>query len=70
MTKPRRDKASFPLEDGPFAIKQRKAVPHEFVLDTMAPLSPQTRSMLGCLTVYVQDKIDLILRDKRDGDGG
>jgi hypothetical protein len=67
MSKPRRDKASFPLEDTLFAIKQRKAVPHEFVLDAIAPLSPETRSMFGCLAVYVQDKIVLILRDKRDG---
>jgi len=67
MTKPSRDKASFPLEDTLFAIKQRKAVPHGFVLDAIAPLSTETRSMFGCLAVYVQDKIVLILRDKRDG---
>jgi hypothetical protein len=67
MSKPRRDKTSFPVEDTPFAIKRRKAVPHEFVLDAIAPLSPETRSMFGCLAVYVQDKIVLILRDKRDG---
>ena len=67
MSKPRRDKASFPLEDTLFALKQRKAVPHEFVLDAIAPLAPETRSMFGCLAVYVQDKIVLILRDKRDG---
>jgi hypothetical protein len=67
MTKPSRDKATFPLEDTLFVIKQRKAIPHEFVLDAMAPLSPETRSMFGCLAVYVQDKIVLILRDKRDG---
>src|ERR1700682_2542785 len=67
MTKPSRDRASSPGEDTLFAIKQRKAVPHEFVLDAIAPLSPETRSMFGCLAVYVQDKIVLILRDKRDG---
>jgi hypothetical protein len=67
MSKPRRDKTSLPLGDALFAIKQRKAVPHEFVLDAIAPLSPETRSMFGCLAVYVQDKIVLILRDKRDG---
>ncbi len=67
MTKRSRDKASFPLEDTHFAMKQRKAVPHEFVLDAIAALSPETRSMFGCLAVYVQDKIVLILRDKRDG---
>ena len=66
MTKRSRDKASFPLHGTPFAHKQRKAVPHEFVLDAMAPLSPETRSMFGCLAIYVQDKIVLILRDKRD----
>jgi hypothetical protein len=33
----------------------------------MAPLSPETRSMFGCLAIYVQDKMVLILRDKRDG---
>jgi hypothetical protein len=67
MSKARRDRASFPLEDTLFAIKQRKAVTHEFVLDAIAPLSPETRSMFGCLAVYVQDKIVLILRDKREG---
>jgi hypothetical protein len=55
------------MDDIPFALKQRKGIPHEFVLDAMAPLSPETRSMFGCLAVYVQDKIVLILRDKRDG---
>ena len=67
MSKTRRDKTSFPLEYAPFAIKQRKATPHEFVLDAIAPLSPVTRSMFGCLAVYVLDKIVLILRDKHDG---
>ena len=67
MSKSRRDKGSFPLNDTPFATKQRKGVPHAFVLDAMAPLSPETRSMFGCLAVYVQDKIVLILRDKREG---
>ena len=67
MSKPRRNTAFLPLDDTLFAVKQRKPVPHEFVLDAIAPLSPETRSMFGCLAVYVQDKIVLILRDKRDG---
>ncbi|HET7186203.1 MAG TPA: hypothetical protein VFI82_16080 [Terriglobales bacterium] len=50
--------------DAPFAIKRRKAPPHEFVLDAIASLSPFTRPMFGCLAVYVKDKIVLILRDK------
>jgi hypothetical protein len=56
--------ASPPLHDAPFAVKQRKPIPHEFVLDAIAALSPQTRPMFGCLAVYVQDKIVLILRNK------
>jgi hypothetical protein len=66
MSKPRRNTASRPLDDKIFAVKQRKPVPYEFVLDAIAPLSPETRSMFGCLAVYVEDKIVLILREKRD----
>lgn len=67
MLKLRRDKVSFPLEDTLFAGTPRKAVPHEFVLEAIAPLSPETRPMFGCLAVYVKEKIVLILRDKHDG---
>jgi hypothetical protein len=67
MSKPRRNRVTFPLNDTAFGIKPRKAVPHEFVLDAIASLLPVTRSMFGCLAVYVEDKIVLILRDKRDG---
>jgi hypothetical protein len=47
-----------------FHVKQRKRIPHEFVLDALADVSPRTRSMFGCLAVYVEEKIVLILRDK------
>ena len=72
MSKPRRNMASPPLDDTIFASKPRKPIPHAFVLDAIAPLSPETRPMFGCLAVYVQSKIVLILRDKRDqkGDNG
>ena len=71
MSKPRISKAhtqkAFP-PDALFAVKlgvkPRKPVPHEFVLDALAPLSPRTRPMFGCLAIYVADKIVLILRDK------
>jgi hypothetical protein len=53
-----------PLEDLPFAVKQRKPIPHEFVLEALAPLSPRTRPMFGCVAIYVEDKIVLILRNK------
>ena len=66
MTAPRRKTAVKLGEDGPFAAKQRKAAPHEFVLDAIAATRPRTNPMFGCLAVYVEDKIVLILRDKLD----
>ena len=53
---------------GGFRLKPRQAVPHEFVLDTLAAASPRTRPMFGCLAVYVGEKIVLVLRDKREPD--
>ena len=67
MSKPSRSTAFLQLDDTVLAAKQRKPVPHEFVLDAIAALAPETRSMFGCLAVYVADKIVLILRDKRVG---
>src|SRR5208337_1188495 len=64
MSKPRRNKPFLSLDDPLFAPKQRKVVPHEFVLDAIASLSPWTRPMFGCLAIYVEDKIVLILREK------
>jgi hypothetical protein len=52
--------------DVPFAGKQRKVIPYEFVLEVLSVLSPRTRSMFGCIAVYVEDKIVLALRDKPD----
>ncbi|MBI4904061.1 MAG: hypothetical protein HY820_10530 [Acidobacteria bacterium] len=52
--------------DNAFAVRPRKAVPHQFVLDALTALSPTTRPMFGCLAVYVADKIVLVLRDKRE----
>ena len=66
MSKPRRVVPVLPPDDTLLAARQRKAVPHRFVLDAIAELSPTTRPMFGCLAVYVARKIVLILRDKRD----
>jgi len=63
MAPSRRKTAFLPLDDTVFSVKQRKPVPHEFVLDALAPLSPRTRSMFGCLAIYVEGKIVLILRN-------
>ena len=50
--------------DASLLPKHRKPIPHAFVLDAIATLSPYTRPMFGCLAIYVKDKIVLILRDK------
>jgi hypothetical protein len=63
MPKPRRKTVLLPLNDA-LPVKQRKPIPHEFVLDALASLSPRTNPMFGCLAVYVGEKIVLILRDK------
>jgi hypothetical protein len=64
MPKPRRKPVSLLPDDPGFVIKKRKPVPHQFVLDALATLEPETRPMFGCLAVYIEDKIVLILRDK------
>jgi hypothetical protein len=51
--------------DASLLPRQRKPIPHAFVLDAISTLSPYTRPMFGCLAIYVRDKIVLILRDKR-----
>jgi hypothetical protein len=65
MPKLRRKNVSV-RDEAVFAVKTRKPVPHEFVLDALASISPETRSMFGCLAVYVKDKIVFALRDKRN----
>ncbi len=51
-------------ERSPFELKQRKPVPHQFVLDALAEFEPLTRTMFGCLAIYLSDKIVLVLRDR------
>jgi hypothetical protein len=62
MPKPRSKPSSLP--DELFPPRKRKPVPHEFVLDALAAVSPRTNPMFGCLAVYVQEKVVLILRDR------
>ena len=62
MPAPRRTKSPAPAAD--FPARPRKTVPHEFVLEALAPLSPWTRPMFGCIAVYVGARIVLILRHK------
>src|SRR5258708_39339318 len=60
----RRKKDPYGFDDALHVAGRGKRVPHEFVLDAIASLSPRTRPMFGCVAVYVQEKIVLILRDK------
>ena len=60
----RRRETSFVPIDAGFGVKVRKRPPYEFVLEALAPISTWTRPMFGCLAVYVEDKIVLILREK------
>jgi hypothetical protein len=62
MPKPHNKTVFIPLNDA-LPVK-RKTIPHEFVLDALASLSPRTNPMFGCLAIYVGEKIVLILRDK------
>jgi hypothetical protein len=59
-----RRKSSKPSPPGPLLAKPRKRVPHEFVLEALAPLAPMMGPMFGCLAIYVKDKIVFILREK------
>ena len=49
-----------------------KPIPFEFVLDELQRLSPYTKPMFGCTSVYIGDQIVFILRQKdpSDSDNG
>jgi hypothetical protein len=48
-----------------FPVKHRKPAPYGFVLDAISELPIETRSMFGCLAVYVGEKIVFMLREKQ-----
>jgi hypothetical protein len=66
MAKVRRNPRRDPFVEADLALKRRRIAPHEFVLDALACLRPTTRLMFGCLAVYVEEKIVVILRDGAD----
>lgn len=53
-----------PTRTGDLPTRPRSTIPHEFVLDALAPVTPWTRPMFGCTAIYVGEKIVLILRQK------
>ena len=56
---PRHAKTAAPLPAKP----KRKSPPYPFVLEALAPLSPEVRPMFSGYAVYIGDKIVLMLRD-------
>ena len=66
MARAKRSPDRHPFDDAIIAAKRSKSVPHEFVLEALAPLVPTTRPMFGCLAIYVAEQIVLILRERRD----
>ena len=52
------------MKDPLLTGRQKKRPPYEFVLDALADVSPRTNPMFGCLAVYVEEKIVLVLREK------
>jgi hypothetical protein len=66
VSKARRSAGHHPFDDAIFGARRGRITPHEFVLEAIASLVPTTRQMFGCVAVYVEDKIVLILRDRSD----
>lgn len=53
-----------PHNPDPFLPKsKRKSPPYSFVLEALAPLHPEVRSMFSAYAVYTHDKLILWLRD-------
>lgn len=50
------------------ALKNKKSIPFEFVLEKLDALSPVIKPMFGCHALYVAEKIILVLRKKEKDD--
>ena len=53
-----------PKPPEPFAVKTKKRIPFDFVLDELDELGPHVRPMFGCTAVYVGEKIVIVLRKR------
>jgi hypothetical protein len=47
----------------PRAAKPKKNPPHQFVIEALAPLHPEVRRMFSGFSVYIDDRIVLMLRE-------
>ena len=59
MNKPKGRSNAAPARAG----KSRPKLPHAFVVDALAPLSPEVRRMFSGFAVYLGDRIVCMLRD-------
>lgn len=44
----------------------RKKIPFDFVIEELTELNPIVKPMFGCYAIYIEDKIVMILREKKD----
>jgi len=63
-SRPARTVIAEAIDEAAVSGRPHKRAPYEFVLDALTRASPWTRRMFGCLAVYVEDRIVLVLRDK------
>ena len=47
-------------------MKQKKRIPFEFVIDYLNSKNPVVKPMFGCFGIYINEKIVLVLRDRKD----
>ena len=47
-------------------MKTKKKIPFEFVLENLLPLNPIIKPMFGCHSIYIGERIMLILRQRND----
>jgi hypothetical protein len=50
----------------PSTVKSKKHLPFEFVLDYLYPKEPTIKPMFGCFAIYIDRKIVLVLRDRKE----
>lgn len=55
-------------ETGRGLVKPEKIIPYNFALDYLQSLHPDVKSMFGMYSVYIGDKIMLMLRRKKGRD--
>jgi hypothetical protein len=61
---PRLANAALSAAGFPSPKPKRKPIPFPFILEALAPLNPEVRSMFGGHSVYIGDKIIFMLRDQ------